>query len=179
MERLYRCSHCQFEIRITTAQAGSQIVCSSCGATNQIPTLRGMAELPLVGDASQQVSAESAKQSRWRWRGPLMAACVAVLLVSGVFSLYFFRNWYSVDTSRDVDAHIKSLTEMVEKTSADELIQVWDDYSKVSLRKPAPPTYKLLNNWAASNLQYGQISLLIALLMAVGIFFLGIGGKSG
>jgi hypothetical protein len=177
MERLLRCD-CGSEIVVITAQAGSQIVCSQCGTRLQVPTLRELSHLPAFSAVDSPMDAKSLSQSIWRWRGPLMAICAGILMIALVFALFFLSNWYSVDSSFNAETHVAAVGDAIERSGADELMQLWDDYARLSLKFPVPPQYKINNDWAERNLRNGKIALLIGVAMLVSFFVLWISGKS-
>ncbi len=174
MDRMLSCE-CGNKIAVSSSQAGRQIHCSFCNAVLQVPTLRGLAELPplVAEDSAVPMATRSGETaSTWRWRGPAMAVCAAVLLVTLASAGYFLRNWAQVDRSRDVEAHVAVMNKVFDKADPSELGQIWDEYSSLSLQKPEPPIYKLLNDWAARNLNYGLIAVGFSIASLAGILML-------
>lgn len=177
MERLIRCT-CGSEIAVSNAQAGRQIACGKCGSQLQVPTLRGLSQLPAASETQRSDNASGTKQSTWRVRGPLMAICAAILMLALMSALYFFNIWYSVDTSFDVETHVAAADQAIQQTGPDELMQTWDEYTKISLKFPEPPAYRLINDWAARNLRNAQIASVISIVMSLFIFGLWLSAKA-
>lgn len=171
MERVLNCK-CGNTILVTNAQAGRQVNCSSCGDQVAVPTLRGLSELPFAQqtDPNQAEEFDSfARQefsaSTWRWRGPAMAVCLIALVGASFYAFNALRVWYQIDTSRDVDKHLEVVSQVLDSAGPDQLSQMWDDYSGISLQRPDPPDYKLYNDFAALKLRNGQIGGGIAAAM--------------
>ncbi len=164
MERLLTCT-CGEKIVVSRAQAGQQVACGSCGAINQVPTLRGLSELP---EAPYAVSSnDSAKADTWSWRGPVMAACLAGMLGLGIYSAREFYYYRITRTDMTADIHIKAESEGVDGMSTDAMLTLWDDYSKLSLGPKRPPDYKMYNDFSSSSFRTGSITAGIAGLLAV------------
>lgn len=177
MERLLSCE-CGNQIAVANAQAGRQIVCTACGTTLQVPTLRGLSELPLAqvpdgsGRSAEQRAAIEAAQSAWRWRGPAMAACATALLGSLLATGFYLWNWSRVDPSFNVETHIADVHAGFDPLDPSRLSEMWDHNSRRSLRRPEPPPYKLINEWAANNLFRGKIAAGIAAASLAAILLL-------
>ena len=75
MAYLLPCPQCRTNLTVTTGEAGGQVRCN-CGATVDVPTVRGLRELAIVTDSIDE-------PSRWTTRHSV-AFMGAVLLVAGV-----------------------------------------------------------------------------------------------
>lgn len=164
MDRLLSCA-CGEKIVVSQAQAGQQVSCGSCGAVVQVPTLRGLSELPLALDSLPPKAGD--KSDTWSWRGPVMAACLAGVLGFGIFSAREFNFYRLTKTNMNAAIHIKAETEGLDEMSTDALLELWDDYSKLSLGPKRPPEYKLYNDFSAKSFRAGSITAGITALLAV------------
>lgn len=164
MERLLTCA-CGEKIIVSRAQAGQQVSCRSCSATIQVPTLRGLSELPPAQEAVS--STADAKADTWSWRGPVMAACLAGVLGFGIFSAREFNFYRLTKTKMNAAIHIQLETEGVDEMNTDALLNLWDDYSKLSLGPKRPPEYKLYNDFSAKSFRTGSITAGVTALLAV------------
>lgn len=179
MERVLNCK-CGNRILVTNAQAGRQVICSACAAEVSVPTLRGLSELPFAEVSEGKLSnkrgilaTEESEHDAWRWRGPAMAVCLVALVGSAYYAFNALSIWYQIDTSVNVEKHLEAVAGVLESAGPDQLSQMWDEYSEISLqRPPAPPDYKLYSDFAAQKLRNGQIGSGIALVMLVSLIVL-------
>lgn len=176
MQRVITCK-CGNQLLVGTAHAGRVIQCPACGQTHQVPTLRGLADLP----AAQTVDnvPERSDRSQWKWRGPAMALSLVGLIVSLVTAGYFFRNWYFIDPtvslSRDGQViqirtaadHIQLERQSLQKMGPAELSQFWDQYNSVVLRRPSSPPYKFLSEYVAQSRSSTIQALMFCMVFAV------------
>lgn len=171
MQRLLICE-CGNTIVVGSAQAGRHVVCPTCQKTIQIPTLRGLAELPAAEPIEQNDQPTIARQvhdSRWRWRGPVMAGCLAVFLISLGFAFFNLQTWYNLRNYPGMEEHFQIVTQVLDEAGPDQLSQIWDDYSGVSLIQPDPPPYKRVRDFAQAKLRSGQIASGVSLAMLIGL----------
>ena len=164
MERLLTCA-CGEKISVSRAQAGQQVSCRSCGVTIQVPTLRGLSELPVAQDAVS--SNADAKADTWSWRGPVMAACLAGVLGFGIYSgreFYYFR---FTRINESAETHIQAEMQCVDQMGTDAMLTLWDDYSKHSLGPKSPPPYKFINDFSNSSFRTGSITAGVTAVLAV------------
>lgn len=164
MDRLLSCA-CGEKIVVSQAQAGQQVSCGSCGAVVQVPTLRGLSELPLALDTL--LPKAGATTDTWSWRGPVMAACLAGVLGFGIFSAREFNFYRLTRTNMNAAIHIQAETEGVDEMSPDALLTLWDDYSKLSLGPKRPPAYKQYNDFSDKSFRAGSITAAVTALLAV------------
>lgn len=170
MERVLTCSKCGEKIVVSRAQAGQEVKCGACGTQNQVPTLRGLANLPALSDSISPHSSAT-KVETWGWRGSLIAACLAGLLISAAYTGYKFYIWYQIDTSFTAEEHIAGNKDQIDKAGLDETLQIWDDYSTFSLGKRSPPIYKQYNDFSAESLRLAMIGgamMVVLSLITVG-----------
>ena len=99
MEYLLTCG-CGRQNRVTRSQAGQSLTCQ-CGETLQVPTLRGMSELPAAGD--ETIATASADHKSWGgWRGTLLAAGCAIFMIFLLPCAYYLYVRSQLDTSYTV-----------------------------------------------------------------------------
>jgi hypothetical protein len=166
MERVLTCE-CGEKIVVSRAQAGQEVKCGSCGAIHQVPTLRGLANLPLA-TASSQPQVAGTRADTWGWRGPVTASCLAVLLIATTYTGYALYVWAQIDTSFNADVHVELSSAEIDDAGLDSVLLAWDDYSKVALGSKRPPYYKELNDYSAKHLRHAIVgSVIIAGLSLV------------
>jgi hypothetical protein len=169
MERVLTCE-CGEKIVVSRAQAGQEVKCGSCGASNQVPTLRGLANLPLA-TATSQGQVVATKADTWGWRGPVTAICLAVLLIVAAYTGYAFYVWSQIDTSFNADVHVELSSAEIDDAGLDSVLLAWDDYSKLALGSKRPPYYKELNDYSAKHLRDAIVGSVI--LTVLSLFTLG------
>lgn len=164
MERLLTCA-CGEKIVVSRSQAGQEVKCRACGAANQVPTLRAMAELPVHQAATPTGS--SSKQDTWSSRGPVLAICMGGLILGAIYSGYQFYLYRGFRVDFDANRHIELDAQGVDKSNADYLLTLWDGYSRMSLGPKSPAEYKLYNDYANRCFRAAAISGSIAGILAL------------
>lgn len=102
-----------------------------------------------------------------------MAVCLVAFVGSAYYAFNSLSIWYQIDTSVNVEKHLEAVAGVLESAGPDQLSQMWDEYSEISLqRPPAPPDYKLYSDFAAQKLWNGQVGSVIALVMLVSLIVL-------
>jgi hypothetical protein len=87
---------CGKRLRVEPRQAGSQLQCD-CGATLEVPTLRGLQALPRAEDRSEQAVAI------WTVRQGIASACVVVAMI--LFGVGIYHWW----KEREIHQHVAAL----------------------------------------------------------------------
>lgn len=176
MQRVITCQ-CGNQLVVGTAQAGRTVDCQVCGAKHQVPTLRGLAELPVAQSAEGAL--ERSGRSPWGWRGPAMALCLVGLIASLTTAGYYFRNWYFIDPTislskdgqviqiRNASDHIDLERQSLQKMGVAELSQLWDQYNSVVLRRPSSPPYQFLSQYVAQSRKSTLNALMFGMTFAV------------
>lgn len=167
MEYLLTCD-CGTQHKVSRSQAGQEIECN-CGKAVSVPTLRGLSELP-PAEASEPVAPVS--QSAWRgWRGPAMAVCTGIFLVSAVLcSRYLWERFvtykqFEVDgTPLTLEKELSVGEEIFDEYGPDELSIVWDSYEKLSLTSKIRPGFYMVNLYAKEKITLASITGAIALV---------------
>jgi hypothetical protein len=144
MERVLTCS-CGEKILVSNSQAGQTMGCPACGSSHQVPSLRGLESLPLA-----QATVESIKATNvWAVRGPIMALCLAGMLVCGAYAGYQYYGAYQMQVPFDTEMHIQEESKGIDNAGFEDLLAYWDGYSKIKLTKRMPTIYKVKNDFAA------------------------------
>lgn len=166
MERVLTCAACGAKNFVSKAQAGQDLACTVCGATNKVPTLRGLAGLPLAESASDS-KVGPARGDTWGWRGPVTALCLLGLLVSVIYSAWYLYSWSVIDTRFNADFQVEADSAQIDGAGLDSVLLLWDEYSKVSLGKKQPPIYKLVNEYAASCFRRGTAGIATIVVLSL------------
>lgn len=164
MDRVLTCS-CGEKIVVSRAQAGQNVACPKCAATNKVPTLRGLNDLPAAESAT--TTAPPTKSDTWQYRGPVLAVCFGLILICGGYAAMQFYDSYGTRIPYSAASHIKDDQAAVDQLAPDALLHLWDTYSSMSLGPKRPPDYKVFNDYSSSCLQSGIIASSIASVAAI------------
>ena len=139
MEHLLTCT-CGRLIRVTRSQAGQELTCE-CGQKLQVPTLRGLGQLP-VADTTD-VSGASTERKAWGgWRGTMFAAACAVFVLSVLPCAYFLYIRSQIDTSYTVTDEIAAGDANYDAMGLEMLVAEWTSFERGGLGpKNKPPFY--------------------------------------
>lgn len=163
---LLPCSQCGEQLRIDVGQAGQMVKCE-CGAETEVPTMRGIRQLPRVEDARDLKD----EQSTWsHQQGMLFATGLPVTIVALGICGYLLWQRSHLDTARPVDVARKA-----EEAKIDELTpeQLWDEWQKIKnyeLTRPETPEFELNRIRAQQMLIMAIVSAVVA---AVGLGLMG------
>lgn len=124
---LLPCKNCDNKISITVSQAGEVVVCPSCQASTQVPTLREVNRLEVAESVvSIAPDRREASQTAWRGlRGLALAACLAVSLIFLARTGYFGWARSTVDTRGTKEEMLESLSKVVDRKEVPELMGDW------------------------------------------------------
>lgn len=171
MERLLTCQCGRVQV-VSRSQAGQQLPCD-CGQSVSVPTLRGMADLPLAqpatitaatsaGGGRQPSSGASANRVWQGWRGPLMALASAGCLVASAFCGWYLLQRFGIDTSYTPETEIANGQNLLDSYDANSLTTVWHEFSVMGLNSKTPPVFHLWNLYAEELEQKALTSGVIA-----------------
>lgn len=157
MERLLTCQCGRVHV-VSRSQAGQQLPCD-CGQSVSVPTLRGMADLPLAQPASAAAtpsagggppsSNEATANRAWQgWRGPLMALASAGCLIALAFCGWYSFQRFAIDTSYTPETEIANGRNLLDSYDANSLTTVWHEFSVMGLNRKSPPVFHLWNLFA-------------------------------
>lgn len=171
MDRLLRCA-CGRDLVVTNSQAGQQITCS-CGKIVAVPTLRGLAELPLAATSAvaSQLSTNSGggqpssigTSNAWQgWRGPALALATAGFLIATLAGGWFGLQWFLIDKTYTVESEIVAGAEMIDSYDPNMLSTIWHQFGKMGLGHKDPPNFFLWQVYAEDQVKKAMISAGVA-----------------
>jgi hypothetical protein len=178
MEYLLTCQ-CGAQHVVSNAQAGESISCS-CGEQLEIPTLRGLKQLPVhapvdpetgeddssapgTSQSPQTIRGGSKSRAAWQgWRGPTMAILTAVMVVSAMFAAFYFWQRFLIDTSYTIEKLIEADRQLLAQADPIDLDQAWKDFAGYNLRQKRPPHFFVWNRYAEHRVYQGTVASVIA-----------------
>ena len=183
MDRLLSCE-CGKTHRVSRSQAGQEIKCD-CGKILSVPTLRGLANLPLA-ESSPQTPGESSSRHTGRavtrgdraaspggwqgWRGITMALAMAGCLIASVSCGWFSLQRWLVDTSYTVEQEIAAGEKAFDELDPNALSSVWYSFGQMGLRDKQYPIFYWARLYAEQRVQFAQTAGGIALgFAAIGL----------
>ena len=165
---------CGKAVPIETSQAGEQVGCA-CGATLDIPTLRGIKQL-----AVEEPTSDAKPKAEWNALSGSMFSVGLLLAVIGVTaaSYYFYQasllptedpNWYgTVEAEKTLDT-----------VDSFHLVDIWNDFVSTGLGERHEPQH-IVNRATVAHYRLlgscGAGAGVLGLLLIVGSFFMT--GKS-
>jgi tetrahydromethanopterin S-methyltransferase subunit F len=150
MPYLLPCPQCGSKLQVTTGEAGQQVRCD-CGAAVDVPTVRGLRELPLVVE-------EVEPRSRWTTRHSV-AFLGIVLLVAGL-AIGFVLHGHAESVRPD-----QSFASKVKDMSPAETWDLWSQYFQYGIgtwQVQEGPTQRKARNRYQSHKNFEHISYGIA-----------------
>ncbi len=170
MEHLIICE-CGQSLRVTRSQAGQELTCG-CGKIIKVPTLRGLAELPVAPDSSMPESPTN--RATWGgWRGTLLAIFVALCVVSAIPATYFLLQRTMLDPSYTVESEVEAGNQNFDEQGMKQLAVVWINYETSGLGEKQKPDFYYYNRFAKERetlaITFGSIAAVFA-LAAVGVW---------
>ena len=164
MEYLLTCA-CGRKIPISRSQAGQELSCE-CGQTLQVPTLRGLAELPLA--QSETVSATRNERRAWGgWRGTIMAISVAMFAMSVLPCAYYLYIRLQIDTSYGIEDEIAIGNKNYDVVPFESLVAEWSNFERTGLGPKDKPPFYYWKLYARENEILATISGIVAALSAI------------
>lgn len=155
---------CQAKTAVSVSQAGQKVVCS-CGKTIEVPTLRGLRELPPASAPDQAVRALD-KADR---RKPSLAlgTLFAVIFLAVPTSLFFLYERWVMDTSQSEQSDREYAMSQIDKATPAELSSIWYDFSTTSLGAPTKPAFYHVQTAARTLERNSAIAAGIAILAGI------------
>lgn len=154
---------------VSTSQAGQEIHCS-CGNSLQVPTLRGLKELPPSQPvASERPTRKDADQARRP--SILLGSLFAIIFLAIPTAIFFGYQRMKLDTSLTQEADQQQAFEELDAAGPLQLSEAWDSYSTIPLGPPTKPPFYYVQRYART-LEWriaiaGTVALLAALAAAV------------
>lgn len=156
---------CGVSHSVSTSQAGQEFHCT-CGNTLQVPTLRGLKELPQIDPvASEGPRRKDVDQAR---RPSILLGTLFVIIVLAVPTAIFFGyQRMKLDTSLTQEADQQQAFEQLDAAGPLQLSEAWDSYSTIPLGPPAKPPFYYVQRHARTLEWRMAIAGTIALLAAI------------
>ncbi len=171
MAHLITCE-CGQSLRVSRSQAGQELECG-CGKKLKVPTLRGLAELPIAPDTS----IAELPSSRATWGGGLgtmLAISVALFALSAIPCAYFTLQRMSLDPSYTVESEIEAGNKDFDIQDMEHLAANWLSFETSGLGEKQKPDFYYYNRFAKEReslaITSGSLAGLFALI-ALGIWF--------
>ncbi len=164
MDRLLSCE-CGREHVVSRSQAGQELKCD-CGKIVAVPTLRGLAELPLApantSDApltATSGASRSTSSGAWQgWRGPAMAIATAGFLIAFTACGWYSWQRFNINTSYTVENEIVAGNELLDSYDANSLSSIWHEFGSLGLGEKYPPSFFLWQLYADDRQQRAMFS---------------------
>lgn len=136
---------CGHKIPVSRSQAGSQLPCPICGQTLEVPTIRGLANLPL----EQQPPAEGTvgKRTAPRWsiaRRVAAAVCFCVALIGFIIGGMLLIVRLSLDTGWTLEGELEYGDAMIAQYEPAELWDAWASFRQEGLGPKNPPPHVIM-----------------------------------
>ncbi len=130
---------CGAKHAVTVSQAGQSLTCS-CGNSLEIPTLRGLKELPVIEPTAEPARRAIDKPAGGR---PSMAVGLLVTVCFLALSTAVFYGYWRVvlDTSQTEESERQAAFELLDQADPVVLSDAWDQYSTTGLGPPNKPTF--------------------------------------
>lgn len=160
MEYILSCP-CGRQHHVSRSQAGQQLACD-CGQALQVPTLRGLAGLPLATDKGVAATQE---RSPWAgWRGTALAISSAICLLFAAPCGYFLYERSCIDTSYTVTQEIANGAAEIDALSLDMMAVRWFDFEKNGLGPKLKPIFYYYKKYARDREILAGVTGAVALL---------------
>jgi hypothetical protein len=163
MDYLLTCE-CGEKIRVTRSQAGQEFLCT-CGRALRVPTLRGLADLPVVGEPAAETT--SSERTAWGgWRGTVLAASVALFVLFALPCAYFSLQRYQMDPSYTLESEIEAGNENFDAQNMEQLAATWFSFEAGGLGPKQKPGFYYYNRFARDREVMAMITGAIAAVFA-------------
>ncbi|TWU41411.1 hypothetical protein Q31b_28550 [Novipirellula aureliae] len=172
------CPHCEAPLSVAPSQAGDQIRCSACQQSVDVPKLGVLKQLPKRESSGPENEAKISYQETGSAPrigiATLGLIATAALLIAG----YCGIRWAMIDASVSTEIHLAELRDAYETAKPAELIREFEQMQEKSLELPQPYNYKVIENRKRAWGRNGAVAGSVALIAAIGAFFLGNSGRS-
>ena len=118
MPYLLPCPQCRSKLSVTTGEAGGQVRCN-CGATVDVPTVRGLRELAVVTESAEP-------QSRWTTRH-------SVTFMGGVLIVAGIAAGLALHVYAESVRPIQTFADKVQHMSPAETWELWTHYFQLGI----------------------------------------------
>lgn len=173
MDHLLSCE-CGREHVVARSQAGQEVQCE-CGRSLRVPTLRGLAELPVAASTAAPSPETERKRARWAgWRGPAIAVAAGGFFIALLVGSRFLLQWYLSPTGYTTEMEVEAGIELLDRADPEELSYIWDTFQKMGMRTKNRPGFYIWAVYARERLILAAISGGVAAFfgLAAGVIWL-------
>lgn len=165
---LLPCPQCNVAISVSPAQAGSQVVCTGCGKTVDVPRLGGLRKLPLADVADENDSGGRIETPIASRIGYSVLGLIGFVLL--IAAAYGGVRWALLEVPATTEQHIAELRETYENAAVGQLIREWEEIESYDVSANVPFPYRItelrkqeLGRSAATMAVAGLLSILAAI----------------
>jgi len=117
---LFPCSQCEHKFELVTKQAGQELTCPSCGASNQAPKLGTLKQLELADstDNASKAGRRNQNASSGSWRNVIFVTGLALAIIAGAAGFALFRFAQSKVVEFDVAGNLEEYNQWLDEQSA-------------------------------------------------------------
>ena len=150
IQYLLPCPDCGQNLKVELSQAGETVGCA-CGRGVDVPTMRGLRQLPIVEETRAAAEAEAQAQSRqWGPRQGLILIGALILLAGLAAAVYFMRTYPEPAYTRDEVAEITS--QQIQDSPLTKTWIYWKDLEENGITAaPTPPELDFAERVALAN----------------------------
>ena len=150
---------------VTNSQAGQKLDCT-CGKSLDIPTLRGLKDLPVVDQLDSE--GKRAIDDPDRRRPSLMiGAMFAIIFLAIPTAVFFAYQRLAMDTSLSEQSDRSAAFTQIDASTPAELSSIWYEFSTVSLGTPSKPTFYYVQSTARRRERNAAIAVAVAVLAGI------------
>lgn len=150
---------------VSTSQAGQEIHCT-CGNSLQVPTLRGLKELPPI-DAPGAAQVPQRHADDARRPSILLGTMFALIFLSVPTAIFFGWQRMKLDTSLTQESDRQYAFAQLDAAGPLALSELWENYETHSLGSPSKPDFYLIQQRARTLEMGTAIACGVALLAAI------------
>jgi hypothetical protein len=144
MQYLLPCGACGKKHAVDPSQAGQQLACA-CGASLEVPSLRGLRGL----ERAEAASGERPGRAWTPGRGVVFAAGVLLAVLGLLIAGYSLLARSGIDTSEPPPADLKSWYEGIEAMTPAQMLEVWQGEVRARGLGPyVPPRHLIAQEFA-------------------------------
>ena len=159
---------CGESVVIEAGQAGQQVTCK-CGATLEVPTLRGVKQL----DVYESPTAKEAAVDGSGWNalfGVMFSLGLLLLVIAGPIAGYLFYQASGLDTDGGDWSNAAAANQSIDNADTFHLLDIWKDFRESGLGPKLKPQY-LANRETVSQYQTG--GTIAAAVAVIGLLLVG------
>ena len=136
---------CGHQIPVSRSQAGATVTCGVCGRSVEVPTIRGLTNLPPAPEETAERTVGKRTAPRWSTSRRLVSAvCFGLMLVAGSVAGLMLATRLNYSTGWTLEQELTYGDQMVERYEPAELWDLWSVYREEGLGPKTPPEYVLV-----------------------------------